>query len=156
MGARREQPATPEVSNRKAGRDYFIGPTYEAGLMLRGSEVKSLRQGRANIADSFVRLGPKGPVLYRAHIAEWEFSNRLNHDPYRPRPLLLNAAEIRRITEEVRSGGKAIIPLKVYFKHGLAKVLLAIGTGKKQHDRRQDIKEREDRREMQRALRRRR
>jgi len=137
MGARREQPATPEVSNPKAGRDYFIGPTYEAGMLLRGSEVKSLRLGRANIA-------------------EWEFSNRLNHDPYRPRPLLLNAAEIRRITEEVRSGGKAIIPLKVYFKHGLAKVLLAIGTGKRQHDRRQDIKDREDRRTMQRALRRRR
>jgi SsrA-binding protein len=155
MGARKEK-ATPEVGNPKAGRDYFIGPTFEAGLMLRGSEVKSLRNGRANIADSFVRLGPKGPVLYRAHIAEWGFANRLNHDPYRPRPLLLHAAEIAKITEEVRSGGKTIVPLKVYFKHGLAKVLIAIGTGKKQHDRRQDIKERQDKREMQRAMRRRR
>lgn len=156
MGARREQPTTPEVSNPKAGRDYFIGPTYEAGMMLRGSEVKSLRQGRANIADSFVRLSAKGPVLYRAHIAEWDFANRLNHDPYRPRPLLMKKAEILRITEEVRSGGKSIIPLKIYFKHGLAKVLLAIGTGKRQHDRRQDIKERDDKRLMQRALHRRR
>lgn len=155
MGARKEM-ATPEVGNPKAGRDYFVGPTFEAGLMLRGSEVKSLRQGRANIADSFVRLGPKGPVLYRAHIAEWDFANRLNHDPYRPRPLLLHAAEIAKITEEVRSGGKTIVPLKVYFKHGLAKVLIAICTGKKQHDRRQDIKARDDKREMQRALRRRR
>jgi SsrA-binding protein len=155
MGARKEQ-ATPEVGNPKAGRDYFIGETYEAGMMLRGSEVKSLRMGRANIADSFVRLGPKGPVLYRAHIAEWDFANRLNHDPYRPRPLLLRASEINRITEEVRSGGKTLVPLKIYFKHGLAKVLIAIGTGKKQHDRRQDIKDRQDKREMQRALRRRR
>lgn len=156
MKGARNQPATPEVSNPKAGRDYFIGPTYEAGLMLRGSEVKSLRQGRANIADSFVRLGPKGPVLYRAHIAEWDFANRLNHDPYRPRPLLLHNAEIARITEEVRSGGKTVVPLKIYFKHGLAKALIAICTGKRQHDRRQDIKERQDKREMQRALRRRR
>lgn len=155
MGARKEM-ATPEVGNPKAGRDYFIGPTFEAGLMLRGSEVKSLRQGRANIADSFVRLGPKGPVLYRAHIAEWDFANRLNHDPYRARPLLLHTAEIAKITEEVRSGGKTIVPLKVYFKHGLAKVLIAICTGKKQHDRRQDIKARDDKREMQRAMRRRR
>jgi len=156
MKGERNQPATPEVSNPKAGRDYFIGPTYEAGLMLRGSEVKSLRQGRANIADSFVRLGPKGPVLYRAHIAEWDFANRLNHDPYRPRPLLLRNAEINRITEEVRSGGKTVVPLKLYFKHGLAKVLVAVCTGKRQHDRRQDIKDRQDKREMQRALRRRR
>ena len=155
MGARKEM-ATPEVGNPKAGRDYFIGPTYEAGLMLRGSEVKSLRAGRANIADSFVRLGPKGPVLYRAHIAEWDFANRLNHDTYRPRPLLLHKAEIAKLHEEVRSGGKSIIPLKLYFKHGLAKVLIAVGTGKKQHDRRQDIKAREDKRSMQRALRRKR
>lgn len=155
MGARKEQ-ATPEVSNPKAGRDYFIGPTYEAGLMLRGSEVKALRAGRANIADSFVRLGNKGPVLYRAHIAEWEFANRQNHDTYRPRALLLHKAEIAKLHEEVRSGGKSIVPLKLYFKHGLAKVLIAVGTGKKQHDRRQDIKAREDKRSMQRALRRKR
>jgi SsrA-binding protein len=155
MGARKEQ-ATPEVSNPKAGRDYFIGPTYEAGIMLHGSEVKALRAGRANITDSFVRLSSKGPVLYRAHIAEWEFANRLNHDTYRPRPLLLHKAEIQKIVEDVRSGGKSIIPLKMYFKHGLAKVLIAVGTGKKQHDRRQDMKDRDDKRTMQRALKRRR
>ncbi len=156
MKGARNQPETPEVGNLKAGRDYFIGQTFEAGLMLLGSEVKSLRQGRANIADSFVRLGTKGPVLYRAHIAEWGFANRLNHDPYRSRQLLLHSSEIAKITEEVRSGGKTIVPLKIYFKHGLAKVLIAICTGKKQHDRRHDIKERQDKREMQRALRRRR
>jgi SsrA-binding protein len=156
MKGARNQPETPEVGNPKAGRDYFIGQTFEAGLMLLGSEVKSLRQGRANIADSFVRLGTKGPVLHRAHIAEWGFANRLNHDPYRSRQLLLHSSEIAKITEEVRSGGKTIVPLKIYFKHGLAKVLIAICTGKKQHDRRQDIKERQDKREMQRALRRRR
>jgi SsrA-binding protein len=156
MKGARNQPETPEVGNPKAGRDYFVGQTFEAGLMLLGSEVKSLRQGRANIADSFVRLGTKGPVLYRAHIAEWGFANRLNHDPYRSRQLLLHSSEIAKITEEVRSGGKTIVPLKIYFKHGLAKVLIAICTGKKQHDRRHDIKERQDKREMQRALRRRR
>jgi SsrA-binding protein len=93
---------------------------------------------------------------YRAHIAEWEFANRLNHDTYRPRPLLLHKAEIQKIVEDVRSGGKSIIPLKMYFKHGLAKVLIAVGTGKKQHDRRQDMKDRDDKRTMQRALKRRR
>ena len=114
--------------------------------------MKSLRLGRTNIADSFVRLTPKGPVLFHAHIAEYDFGNHNNHDPYRTRRLLLNATEVARITEEVRSCGSTIIPLKIYFKHGLAKCLIAIGKGKKQHDRRQDIKEREAKREISRAM----
>jgi SsrA-binding protein len=155
MAARREQ-TLPEVSNPKAGRDYFIGPTYEAGLMLLGTEVKALRLGRANIADAFIRISPKGPMLYHAHIAEYDFGNLNNHSTYRPRKLLLKQAEIDKIAAEVQSGGAAIVPLKIYFKHGLAKCLLTVGKGKKQHDKRHDIKERDAKREISRALSRRR
>jgi SsrA-binding protein len=155
MAARREQ-SLPEVSNPKAGRDYFIGPTYEAGLMLLGTEVKALRLGRANIADAFIRISPKGPMLYHAHIAEYDFGNLNNHSTYRPRKLLLKQAEIDKIAAEVQSGGAAIVPLKIYFKHGLAKCLLTVGKGKKQHDKRHDIKERDAKREISRALSRRR
>jgi len=155
MAARREQ-TLPEVSNPKAGRDYFIGPTYEAGLMLLGTEVKALRLGRANIADAFIRISPKGPMLYHAHIAEYDFGNLNNHSTYRPRKLLLKQAEIDKIAAEVQSGGAAIVPLKIYFKHGLAKCLLTVGKGKKQHDTRHDIKERDAKREISRALSRRR
>ena len=155
MAARREH-SLPEVSNPKAGRDYFIGPTYEAGLMLLGTEVKALRLGRANIADAFIRISPKGPMLYHAHIAEYDFGNLNNHSTYRPRKLLLKQAEIAKIAGEVQSGGAAIVPLKIYFKHGLAKCLLTVGKGKKQHDKRHDIKERDAKREISRALSRRR
>ena len=155
MAARREQ-SLPEVSNPKAGRDYFIGPTYEAGLMLLGTEVKALRLGRANIADAFIRISPKGPMLYHAHIAEYDFGNLNNHSTYRPRKLLLKQAEIDKIAAEVQSGGAAIVPLKIYFKHGLAKCLLTVGKGKKQHDKRHDLKERDAKREISRALSRRR
>jgi len=155
MAARREQ-SLPEVNNPKAGRDYFIGPTYEAGIVLRGTEVKSLRAGRANIADAFIRISPKGPMLYHAHIAEYDFGNLNNHSTYRPRKLLLKQAEIAKIAGEVQSGGAAIVPLKIYFKHGLAKCLLAVGKGKKQHDKRHDLKERDAKREISRALSRRR
>jgi SsrA-binding protein len=155
MAARREH-SLPEVSNPKAGRDYFIGPTYEAGLMLLGTEVKALRLGRANIADAFIRISPKGPMLYHAHIAEYDFGNLNNHSTYRPRKLLLKQAEIDKIAAEVQSGGAAIVPLKIYFKHGLAKCLLTVGKGKKQHDKRHDIKERDAKREISRALSRRR
>ena len=156
MAARREQKDLPEVGNPKAGRDYFIGQTFEAGLVLLGTEVKALRAGRANIADAFVRLTPRGPVLYHAHIAEYDFGSHNNHAAYRPRPLLLRRTEIERIRSEVQSGGSAIVPLKLYFTHGLAKCLIAVAKGKKQHDRRHDIKEREAKREMSRAMRRRR
>ena len=155
MAARREH-SLPEVSNPKAGRDYFIGPTYEAGLMLLGTEVKALRLGRANIADAFIRISPKGPMLYHAHIAEYDFGNLNNHATYRPRKLLLKQAEIAKIAGEVQSGGAAIVPLKIYFKHGLAKCLIAVGKGKKQHDKRHDLKERDAKREISRALSRRR
>lgn len=155
MAARREH-TLPEVSNPKAGRDYFIGPTYEAGLMLLGTEVKALRLGRANIADAFIRIGPKGPMLYHAHIAEYDFGNRNNHTTYRPRKLLLKQAEIDKLVGEVQSGGAALVPLKIYFKHGLAKCLLTVGKGKKQHDKRHDLKERDAKREISRALSRRR
>jgi SsrA-binding protein len=151
MAARREQSLT-EVNNPKAGRDYFIGPTYEAGIVLRGTEVKSLRAGRANIADAFIKISPKGVMLYHAHIAEYDFGNLNNHASYRTRQLLLKQAEVEKIAAEIQSGGHAIVPLKIYFKHGLAKCLLAVGKGKKMHDKRQDIKEREAKREISRAM----
>ena len=155
MAARREH-ILPEVSNPKAGRDYFIGQTYEAGMILMGTEVKALRAGRANIADAFIKISPKGVMLYHAHIAEYDFGSHNNHDTYRTRPLLLKKSEVDKIVAEIQSGGHAIVPLKIYFKHGLAKCLLAVGKGKKQHDKRQDIKERESKREISRAMSRRR
>jgi len=125
-------------------------------MILLGTEVKALRAGRANIADAFIKISPKGVMLYHAHIAEYDFGSHNNHDTYRTRPLLLKKSEVDKIVAEIQSGGHAIVPLKIYFKHGLAKCLLAVGKGKKQHDKRQDIKERESKREISRAMSRRR
>ncbi len=140
--------------NRRARRDYFIEETYEAGIALTGTEVKSLRSGKANIQDSFARVENGEIILYDMHIGHYEQGNRFNHEPRRPRRLLMHRYEIRRLYGKVREKGLTLIPLKVYFnKRGLAKVELALAKGKRFYDKRQDIAAREAQREIARAFR---
>ena len=137
--------------NRKARHGYHILDSWEAGLVLKGSEVKSLREGRASLADSFARI-EKGEVwLHNLHIAPYGPAGAEAHDPRRPRKLLLHGHEIQRLVGKVEQAGLTLIPLEIYFRGGVAKVKLALASGKKLRDRREDIKQREAEREMERA-----
>lgn len=138
--------------NRRARHDYHIIETYEAGIALKGTEVKSLRAGRASLQDSFARVENGELLLYNMHVSPYEQGNRFNHDPKRVRRLLMHKAEILRLWGKTREKGLALVPLKVYFKGGLAKVELALAKGKKVYDRREDIAERDARREIDRAV----
>ncbi len=149
--AKGENRVPPEIRNRKASRDYFIGETFEAGIALTGTEIKSLRSGRAQIDDAFVRIENGEAYLYQAHIPEYDFGNRANHVPTRTRKLLLHKKEILKLKGATDSGGTAIVPLKLYFKGSLAKLLIAVCTGKKLYDKREALKKKEDLRAMQRA-----
>ena len=143
---------TPTIHSHKAGRDYLILHTYEAGIELKGPEVKSLRAARANIDDAFARVERGQVFLYNAHIAPYEFANRSNTDPHRPRRLLLHKHEINKLFGLVSIKGHALIPLKIYFKKGHAKIELAIAKGRTQHDKRETIKRKMAEREMDRAI----
>jgi len=138
--------------NRRARHDYHIIETYEAGIALKGTEVKSLRAGRASLQDSFARVENGELLLYNMHISPYEQGNRFNHEPKRVRRLLMHKTEILRLWGKTREKGLALVPLKVYFKGGLAKVELALAKGKKVYDRREDIAERDARREIERAV----
>lgn len=138
--------------NRKAWYDYHILETYEAGIELKGCEVKSLRTGRTNLKDSFGRIEKGEVFLYNWHISPYEYGNRYNPDPTRPRKLLLRKEEINRLYGKVAEKGLSLIPLKLYFKKGKAKCELAVARGKRQYDRREDIKRKIADREMERAL----
>lgn len=145
-----------EIRNAKAGRDYFIEEKFEAGIALRGTEVKSVRNGRAQISDAFGRL-EKGEVwLHNAHIDPYEYGSDNNHDARRPRKLLLHGHQIRKISQAVTAGGRALIPLRLYFKQALVKVEVALASGKKHFDKREDLKRHAEQRDVERALRRRR
>jgi len=141
------------VTNRKARRDYEILESLEAGIELRGTEVKSLRARRANLNDSFARVDRGQIFLYNFHISPYEFGNIHNVDPLRPRKLLLHKRQILRLYAGSQVKGHTLIPLKVYFKKGFAKVELAIAKGKRQFDKREAIKRREAKLEIDRALR---
>ena len=141
-----------EIRNRKASHDYFIGETFEAGIALSGTEIKSLRQGKAQINDAFVRVDRGEALMYQAHISEYDFGNINNHNPTRPRKLLLHKREILKLKSEIDSGGIAIIPLKIYFKKSLAKVLIALCKGKKLYDKRETIKKNEALKQARRAM----
>ena len=143
----------PICENRRARREYTVDDTFEAGLVLQGSEVKSMRAGAANLSDSYVQFRGGEAFLVGAHIAPYAQANRLNHPPRRDRKLLLHAREIRKLASKVAERGYTVIPLRMYFKGAHAKVLLGLARGKKIHDRRQDIRRREDQRDMARALR---
>jgi len=139
------------ISNRKARFEYEILETFEAGIVLVGSEVKSLRQGKANLQDSYALVKNGEVWLLNMHINPYEQANQFNHDPLRTRKLLLNKSEIAKLQIKTNEKGLTLIPLKLYFTKGIAKVELGIGKGKKLHDKRESIKERDVTREMQRA-----
>ena len=138
--------------NRKARRDFFIEETYEAGIKLKGTEIKSIRQGRVNFKDSFALVEDGEIYLYNMHISPYEQGNRANHDPERKRKLLMHKNQIKRLLGATRRKGYTLIPLSMYLKGNLAKVELALAEGKEKHDKREDIKKREHQREMERAL----
>jgi SsrA-binding protein len=138
--------------NRRARHDYFIEETFEAGLVLSGSEVKSLRDGKAVLKDSYGRLNKGELWLFNAHINEYMPASRFGHDPVRSRKLLMHRREIDRLAGKMKERGYALIPLRLYFKRGRAKVELGLARGKKLYDKRASIKERESKRELDRVM----
>ncbi len=141
------------VENRKARHDYFIDETFEAGLSLTGTEVKSLRVGRANLRDSYAAIENGELLLYNMHISPYEMGNRYNHDPLRTRKLLMHRSEIKRLASKVREKGFTLVPLRLYFTRGRAKVELALARGKRLYDKRDEIAKRDAKREAERELR---
>lgn len=139
--------------NRKARHDYEILDRFEAGIVLVGSEVKSLRLGRANLKDSFARIEKGEVFLVNAHISPYEAASRFGHEPERARKLLLHRAEIDKLAGKVNERGLTLVPLRIYFKDGRAKVELGLGRGRKSYDKREAIKRREMERETDRAMR---
>ncbi len=151
-----QDPTTKIVgSNRKAFHDYAIEEKIEAGLILKGTEVKSLREGRVNLREAYAAVAEGKAVLYNCHIGEYSHGNTMNHDPLRPRGLLLHKKEIQKLTGKVQQKGLTLVPLRMYFnQRGTAKVELGLARGKKHYDRRETVKKREAGREMERAMKR--
>jgi SsrA-binding protein len=141
------------AQNKKAFHDYFIEETYEAGIVLQGTEIKSIRAARVNLKDSYARIHNGEMFLYSMHVSPYEQGNRYNHDPLRTRKLLLHRKQINTLIGETKEAGYALIPLKVYLKNGFAKVLIGLAKGKKKYDKREDLKQKDANREIQRALR---
>ena len=139
------------LSNPKARRDYHILETFEAGIVLHGTEVKALRAGKGQLSDAFARVENQEVYLYNAHVDEYAHGNLQNHQPKAPRKLLLHKSEIRKLFGLASVKGNALVPLSFYWKNGKVKVALAVGKGKAQFDKRQDLKEREAERELKRA-----
>jgi SsrA-binding protein len=139
------------VTNSKARRDYHILETFEAGIVLHGTEVKALRAGKGQISDAFARVEDNEVFLYNAHIDEYSHGNLANHQPKSTRKLLLHKSEIRKLFSLASVKGNALVPLSLYWKNGRVKVALGVGTGKVQHDKREDLKKRDSDREMKRA-----
>ena len=140
------------VQNRKARHDFEILDSFETGIVLQGTEVKSLREGKVNLKDSYA-AAEKGEIfLYNVHISHYEAGNYFNHEPERPRKLLLHRSEIRRLIGRTDQQGLTLVPLKMYFKKGRAKVELGLVRGKRQYDKRRDIAQRQADREVERAL----
>jgi SsrA-binding protein len=143
----------PVATNRKAFHDYFIEERFEAGIMLQGTEVKSLREGRVNLQDSYASVRGSEVFLHQCHISPYSHGNIMNHDPTRVRKLLLHKSEIHKLLGKTQQKGLTLIPLRIYFsKRGYAKVELGLAKGKKLYDRRETIKAREAGREVQRAI----
>jgi SsrA-binding protein len=149
-------PTKSIAQNRRARHEYEIEETFEAGLQLQGTEVKSCRDGRVSLTDAYGAIRGGEAWLLQAHIAPYSHGNRLNHEPLRPRKLLMHSDEIERIERALGQGGRALVPLRMYFKHGLAKVQLGIGRGKSLYDKRQTKARRDAERQMQREVGRRR
>jgi len=138
------------TENRKARFNYFLIEEFEAGMVLLGTEVKSLRQGRAHMKDAYAKIENGEVFVYQMHIGQYAFAHYGNHDPLRPRKLLLNKREIKRLYGKVNEKGFSLIPLRVYFKKGKAKLILALAKGKKSHDKRETIRRRDEKRDFER------
>jgi SsrA-binding protein len=142
------------VRNKKARHEFEILDTYEAGLVLRGPEVKSIRDGKVSLAEAFARVDDGEVWIHGMHVTPYDPAGRWNQDPVRPRKLLLRNEEIRRLIGAIQEKGLALVPLELYFRRGHAKVALALARGKKLHDKRETLKRRTHEREMQREMRR--
>ena len=141
------------AKNRKARYEYEIQKTMEVGIALKGTEVKSIRAGQINLSESYCRVDDNMQIyLMNAHISQYDFGNRHNHDPLRPKCLLLHRSEIRRLYGQVKEQGLTLIPLKIYLKGGIIKMELALGRGKKLYDKRQTMKKQDAQRDVERAL----
>ncbi|HSO17922.1 MAG TPA: SsrA-binding protein SmpB [Desulfosarcina sp.] len=138
------------AENRKARHDYIIEDKYEAGIVLTGTEVKSLRLGKANLKDAYARIKNGEVFVYQMHIGPYPFAYYNNHEPLRPRKLLLHNYEIKKLFGKVNEKGYSLIPLKLYFKGGKAKLSLALAKGKQSHDKRETIRRRDQKRELER------
>ena len=142
----------PVIKNRKAWHNYHIKESFEAGLVLVGTEVKSLRMGKGNLQDAYATVIAGEVWVNNFHISPYDMGNRFNHDPLRPKKLLLNRREINHLLEMQKEKGCTLIPLKIYFKNGLAKMQIAIAVGKKLYDKREDIAARDAQRAIERAV----
>jgi len=151
MKDRAPQNFAPRIANRRALHDYFISAKIECGIVLLGSEVKSLRWGRCQLAESYARIEHGELILHGCHIDPYEKA-AINHEPLREKKLLVHKRELHKLESETESGGSTLIPLAIYFKDGRAKLELGIAHGKKAHDKRQSIKRKEQDREVRRAM----
>lgn len=142
--------APPKIENRKARHDYHIDDTYEAGIVLKGTEVKSIRGGKASLNEAFAYLSNEEVWLKNMYIKPYKFGSYANHDERRDRKLLLKKREIQEIDKHINQKGFTLVPLKLYFKGGYAKVLVGLARGKKQYDKREDIKAKDTKRELER------
>ena len=141
-------------TNRKAQHDYYLTDTYEAGIVLQGSEIKSIRAGQISIKEAYIQIEDQEAWLINAHIAPYEQASYLGHEPRRKRKLLLHRREIDRLWDAVRKKGLTIVATRIYLKNGRAKIEIAVGRGKKQYDKRHDLAKRDAQREMDRQIRR--
>lgn len=152
-GTKGKPSGPPEIRNNRARHHFHIGERLEAGLQLTGTEVKSIRAGKAQLTEAFCRIGTDNvPMLYHAYIDEYSHGTDANHNPTRPRRLLLNKKQIRKLRQELEAGGQALIPLRLYFKQALIKCEIALAKGKKLHDKREDLKRKTQEREARRAV----
>ena len=149
----KEAPIKIVADNRKARHDYHVHESYEAGIVLTGTEVKSLRAGKANLKDAYARIENLELMLHNMHISPYDPGNRFNHEPLRNRKLLMHRSEIDKLIGKTQEKGYTLVPLKLYFTHGIAKIQIGLVTGKKNYDKRQDMAERDAKRDMDREFR---
>ncbi|MHC5251117.1 SsrA-binding protein SmpB [Listeria kieliensis] len=140
------------AQNKKARHDFSIEETFEAGIVLQGTEIKSVRNARVNLKDAYARVDRGEVFLHNMHISPYEQGNRFNHDPLRTRKLLLHKKQISRLIGETKEAGYSIVPLKMYIKDGYAKILIGVAKGKKKYDKREDLKRKEAKRDIERAF----
>lgn len=152
MAGKNNEKQRPLAQNKKARHDYNILETIEAGIVLTGTEIKSVREGRVTLKDGFAQIKNDEAWLENVHISEYTAGNRFNHDPLRRRKLLLHKKQIVQLGQKTSAKGVTLVPLKVYLKNGFAKVLIGVATGKHEYDKRETIKRRDQEREIQRTL----